>query len=311
MVAEGEKVVLYSTFTGAHTGSPGFIPYPATGEEISPTGVAAFIIADNKIIEEPWSNWDYSQVFDQTARACVRRLAEEVWSQGRLDFLDQIIHPDANPPQGTWELPGGPEGFKHLVSIIRTAFPDLTRKVVDIVVEGDKVVLYSTFTGTHTGTSDFPPFPPTGERWEMSGVTAFKFVDGKIFDEPWSRNDIPALMGRLAAATVRRLIDEALNKGNASIVDEVFARDAVSHTPNRDLRGHDEIKEPILMRRAAFPDLNVTIDKQVADGDNVVNYLTLSGTHVGDYRGVPATNRQVTWTQISIARFEKGRIGES
>ncbi len=187
----------------------------------------------------------------------------------------------------------------------------IRRLVEDIVVEGDKVVLYSTFAGTHAGTSDFAPYPPTGERWEMSSVTAFKFVDGKIFDEPWASNDIPELMGRLAAATVRRYIDEALNKGNASIVNEVFAPDAVSHTPNGDLRGHDEIKESIMMRRGAFPDLRATIDKQVADGDDVVTYLTPSGTHKGDYRGVPAPNRQVTWTQIAIARFENGKIVES
>ena len=118
-------------------------------------------------------------------------------------------------------------------------------------------------------------------------------------------------MGRLAAATVRRYIDEALNNGNASIVDEVFAPDAASRTPNGDLRGREEIKKPILMRRSAFPDLRATVDKQVADGDNVVTYLTLSGTHEGDYRGVPATNRQVTWTQIAIARFENGKIVES
>ena len=109
-------------------------------------------------------------------KSLVRRIIEEVWSQGKLDVLDEIIHPDANTPHGPWELPGGPEGFKYLVSIIRTAFPDLTRKVEDIVVEGDKVVLRSTFTGTHTGASDFAPFPPTGERWKMFGVTAFKFV---------------------------------------------------------------------------------------------------------------------------------------
>ena len=161
-------------------------------------------------------------------KACVRHLVEEVWSQGKLEVLDVIIHPDAKAPHG-----------------------------------------------------------------------------------PWAKNDIPGLMSRLAAATVRRYIDEALNKGNASIVDEVFAPDAVSHTPNGDLRGHDEIKEPILMRRGAFPDLQVTIDKQVADGDNVVTYLTLRGTHKGDYRGVPATDRQVTWTQIAIARFDNGKIVES
>ena len=42
-------------------------------------------------------------------KAVVRRFVEELWSQGGLDVADEIIHPDANPSHGPWELPGGPE----------------------------------------------------------------------------------------------------------------------------------------------------------------------------------------------------------
>ena len=85
----------------------------------------------------------------------------------------------------------------------------------------------------------------------------------------------------------------------------------MSHTPNGDLHGYDEITEPIVMRRNAFPDLEVTIEDQIVDGDKVVTRLTLSGTHKGDYRGIAATGKRVSWSQIAIARIENGKIVES
>ncbi len=112
-------------------------------------------------------------------------------------------------------------------------------------------------------------------------------------------------------ALVRRYIEEALGKGNLSIIEEIFAADAVSHTPNGDLIGPENLKEPVIMRRNAFPDLTVTIDDQVAEGDRVVTRLTFSGTHKGDYRGVAATGKYASWGQIAIARIENGKIVES
>ena len=112
-------------------------------------------------------------------------------------------------------------------------------------------------------------------------------------------------------ALVRRYIEEALGKGELSVIEEIFAPGAVSHTPNGDLIGPEGLKEPVTMRRNAFPDLTVTIDDQIAEGDKVVTRLTFSGTHRGDYRGVAATGRQATWSQIAIARIEDGMIVES
>ena len=61
-------------------------------------------------------------------KAIIQRLVEEVWTQGNLDVLDEIIHPKAQPPHGPWDLPVGPEGFKQLVGMVRTSVPNLTRK---------------------------------------------------------------------------------------------------------------------------------------------------------------------------------------
>ena len=112
-------------------------------------------------------------------------------------------------------------------------------------------------------------------------------------------------------ALVRRYIEEALGKGELSVIEEIFAADAVSHTPNGDLNGIEDLKEPVNMRRNAFPDLTITIDDQIAKGDKVVTRLTFSGTHRGDYRGVAATGKHASWSQIAIARIENGMIVES
>jgi predicted ester cyclase len=133
-------------------------------------------------------------------KALIRRYIEEVWSKGNLDAADDIIHPDAHPPHGFDDLPDGSEGFKRLVTAFRISFPDLTRSIEDIVAEGDKVVVYYTLEGTHTGTGGIVSFPPTGGSLLVTGVTAFRIVDGRIFEEPWAVHNAAQAIERLRDA---------------------------------------------------------------------------------------------------------------
>lgn len=244
-------------------------------------------------------------------KAVIRRFVEELWSQGNLDVADEIIHPNTRNPRGGATWANGPEGIKQLVASVRRSVPDMKRTVNDMVAEGNKVVLYSTISGTHTGEIGFYPYPPTGEQVSLTGVATFIIEDGKIIEEPWSNWDYSQALGPISKTFVRRYIEEALNKGNLDIIKETFSENAVSHTPNGDLHGYDEITEPVIIRRNAFPDLQVTIGEQVAEGDKVVTHLTFTGTHKGDYRGIPATGKRATWKQIAISRIEKGKIVES
>ena len=244
-------------------------------------------------------------------KAIIRRFAEELWSQGNLDVADEIIHPNNRNPRGGPTWVNGPEGIKQDVASARRSVLDLQRTIIDIVAEGNKVVLYSTVSGTHTGGIGAYPYPPTGEQVSLTGVATFIIEDGKIIEEPWSTWDKTKVIGPISKAFVGRYIEEALNKGNLDIIKETFSETAVSHTPNGDLHGYDEISESIIMRRNAFPDLQVTIGEQVAEGDKVVTHLTFTGTQKGDYRGIPATGLRATWEQIAIARIEEGKIVES
>ena len=66
------------------------------------------------------------------------------------------------------------------------------------------------------------------------------------------------------------------------------------------------VRQPIV--RAAFPDLQTTIDHQIAEGDTVATRATLRGTHLGPFMGVAATNKELTWSVLLMDTVVDGRI---
>jgi steroid delta-isomerase-like uncharacterized protein len=109
-------------------------------------------------------------------------------------------------------------------------------------------------------------------------------------------------------AIFRRIVEEGFNKGNLAIVDELVAANHVNHADN--VRGPEEYKQFITMYRTAFPDLHMTVEDQIAEGDKVVNRWTSRGTHQGDLMGIPPTGKQVTLTGTYVARIVGGKIIE-
>lgn len=114
-------------------------------------------------------------------------------------------------------------------------------------------------------------------------------------------------------ALARRLVEEAYNGGRLDVTDELVAGDFVGHDPSlpEEVRGPAGVKELIAGYRAAFPDIHVTIEDQIADGDRVVTRWSVKGTHQGELMGMPATGKQATVTGITIDRIVGGRIAES
>jgi steroid delta-isomerase-like uncharacterized protein len=109
-------------------------------------------------------------------------------------------------------------------------------------------------------------------------------------------------------AIFRRIVEEGFNKGNLAIVDELVAANHINHADN--VRGPEEYKQFITMYRTAFPDLHMTVEDQIAEGDKVVNRWTSRGTHQGDLMGIPPTGKQVTLTGTYVARIVGGKIIE-
>ena len=111
-------------------------------------------------------------------------------------------------------------------------------------------------------------------------------------------------------AIIRLIYEEALNKGNLAIVDEVFASQFVDHSTPEQVPGTGGVKDYFAQVRRGFPDIRVTIDDLIAAEDKVVVRTIWRGTHQGFYEGTEPTSRQVKRTMIQIFRISDGKIQE-
>ena len=109
---------------------------------------------------------------------------------------------------------------------------------------------------------------------------------------------------------VKRMYEEAWNQGKLEVIDEICAPDYIGVGPYGNEHGSESVKRGIANRRAAFPDIHVTIDDTIAVGDKVVARLTFRGTHKGEFQGIQPTNKDVTWTGIWIYRVANGKFIE-
>ena len=131
-------------------------------------------------------------------KALVRYWIEEVINKGNLAVVDALCPPGYvghNPHHPLKDQPAGPEEVKeHVVRMLRTAFPDLQQSIEDMIAEGDKVVVRSTFRGTHQG--PFAGIAPTGKRLSMTAIEIFRVQDGKL-PEHWINADYLGAMQQL------------------------------------------------------------------------------------------------------------------
>ena len=112
-------------------------------------------------------------------------------------------------------------------------------------------------------------------------------------------------------AFVRRFVEENLNKGNMSAVNEYFAPNLVEHSlPPGMPPTRDGFTAFFTAFRAAFPDLHYHIDDEIAEGDKVVQRVTGHGTMKGEFQGMKATGKTGTWTEMHITRFAGGKAAE-
>ena len=113
-------------------------------------------------------------------------------------------------------------------------------------------------------------------------------------------------------ALIRRLMEEAFNRGDMSLVDELFAPDFVEHEelPPGIPPGREAVKQLSTMFRSAFPDFKLTIDDMIAEDDKVVVRSTWSGTHKGEFMGIPPTGKSVSFGVIDIVRIAGGKFVE-
>ncbi len=121
--------------------------------------------------------------------------------------------------------------------------------------------------------------------------------------------------GDLSEAS-RQLLEQSFNDGNFQLIDDLVASEAVNHDPAaparlRDLRGPEVLKGMARMYRAAFPDVQITVDDVIAADDKVVLRWHGEGTHRGEFAGLAPTGAHGSVTGMSIDRWKDGRVVEA
>ena len=97
---------------------------------------------------------------------------------------------------------------------------------------------------------------------------------------------------------VRRLVDEAVARRNADVIDEIATGEFAQAA-----------KRWVSPFRSAFPDFEMEVVDLVAEGDTVVAHFKCSGTHRGEWLGVPATGRRFEGVdEIYIFRVQDGKL---
>jgi len=275
---------------------------------------------------------------DTEANKSIALRLVDLWNTGNLAIADEIFaadfvnHDPSNP--NVIDL----KSYKGWVVEVRTAWPDFHVEDHDMVAEGDKVAARWTSTGTQKG--EFIGIPPTGKKGMTTGMHIYRFADGKIVEHWWTW-DVLGMLQQLGAippmgpldfawgepskvtgapgdpeankAIFSRVADEIWNQGKLEIVDELIATDYVYHNPANSIRGTEGYKLLVTMMRSAFPDFrfNTIEDKDmIAEGDKVAGRWIATGTHKGEYMGIPPTGKKVTVEGIMISRFADGKVVE-
>lgn len=113
-------------------------------------------------------------------------------------------------------------------------------------------------------------------------------------------------------ALIRRAVEDIWNGGNYAAFEDLVSPDfrIYGSTADKDLRGRDAAIAYFQGVRAAFPDLHFEIDDLIAEGDRVVTRWSASGTHLGDFQGIPPTGRRIKISGTDVDRIANGRVVE-
>jgi predicted ester cyclase len=110
-------------------------------------------------------------------------------------------------------------------------------------------------------------------------------------------------------ARVREFVDRVLTGGDIEATGDYFEHDMVEEMPFPGQGpGLDGLKETLIRIRSAFPDSNWTVEEQIAEGDKVLSRFVWSGSHQGEFLGIPATHRPIHVWGMVIDRFAGEKI---
>jgi steroid delta-isomerase-like uncharacterized protein len=124
----------------------------------------------------------------------IRRLFEQAFNQGMVAVVDELVAPNSITYTPTWGMLNNREGFKRLIAMFRSAFPDLHCTVEDEITQGDKVAAHWTMCGTHTGL--LLGNHPTRRPIVVQGMIFARTENGQIVED-WTLIDQMGMLQQL------------------------------------------------------------------------------------------------------------------
>ncbi len=199
-------------------------------------------------------------------RATANRLARlycELWSTGDVNIVGQIFPAEARHTAGLSQPWGD------FITDLRKNFPDLSRPLEEIYIDGDVMVIRTRMQGTHTGGSGFFKYPPTGVRMDFPAVTAFKIENGLLTDEVWSEYNLQSVEQDIAAALVTDYLQSVWGDGNADVLRTHVASGHVLHLNGRSnaVEGRRRLGIYVSETRTRWDEGVFRVDECISGGD--------------------------------------------
>jgi predicted ester cyclase len=276
-------------------------------------------------------------------RRLLRRQIEDLWGRGDLSVAAELYDErtvDHMPIPG--QAPG-PGALAEVVRAFHAAFADLAIEVHGVLADGDLAADFWTFTGTHTGV--LFGRPPTGRRVRFCGLDMVRIAAGRVH-EIWHVEDLLSMnaqldgitpdVGRPRAAApppplpapttaaplpaerrahhlalARRHLEDLWGRRHTWLVDEPYSPQVIDHNPAPGQRpGVAGLLDVLAWLHEAVPDLSLSPEAYVADGEYVCDRWTLTGTHTGGpLLGLPARGARLRFHGMDVVRIGgDGRI---
>ena len=256
------------------------------------------------------------------------RYFKEIMTDGNLATLYELIAPDFVFTLPTHPEPyRGPDGFKELVTMLHSCFPDFYIHPQDMVAFGDTVVTRWIGGGTHLGAAIHTvagDIPPSGRTFEIDGMSWQRMANGKIV-ETHGNEDTVGMFSQLGILPTSPLLaenpeqnlktthiyfDEIMSQGRLELIEEIMTPDFQFIIPTQPapIAGYDNMKGFVTYLRTAFPDITFTVEREIASDNKVATRWRITGTHKGEFLGMPATGNSIEDYGVDIFTFEQGKI---
>lgn len=254
-------------------------------------------------------------------KAVVRRFYQEIINNKNLYVIDELVGDgwtDHNPDPGQ---PSGRDGLKAHFGGMLQAFPNMRAEILQVIGEGDLVAAEIKFTGTHL--AKLGDIEATGRDVEITGFDWLRIDNGQaverwgVFDKVGFMNQMGLIPGptpgdlKAFSARYVDLLDQG--KGDLTAIrKELFHPHFSALFAGQDAPLDVENFQTLLTGMwAAFPNIKHTVNAQIAEGNLVINRMTVTATHKGQFAGIAATDKNVKFDVVASHRYSEGKIIEA